>query len=136
MDGGLMMNAACFDWKAALLPVSSQVGELGGMSLASDQPLMRFMAAPVSGVLSPTLPSLVTSAPPSFQMMFWVLPAPSGVRPRVNPSAYRLGGLLIFLHKSVSSSSVLGKVFVPVACWIRSRRANSGDVSASKGMPK
>src|SRR5436309_3178465 len=135
-EGGLMTKAACLDWNAALLPVSSQVGELGGMSLASHQPLMRFMAATVSGVLSPTLPSLVTSAPPSFQMMFWALPAPSGVRPRVNPRAYRLGGALIFLHRSVSSSSVLGSVRAPEAFSIRSSRAKSGDVSASKGIPK
>src|SRR6266571_5221305 len=125
MDGGLMTNAACLDWNAALLPVSSQVVELGGMSLASHQPLIRFIAATVSGVFSPTLPSLVTIAPPSFQMMFWVLPPQSGVRPSVNPRAYRLGGLLIFLHTSVSSSSVLGRLRAPVACWIKSRRANS-----------
>src|SRR3982074_2567217 len=105
MDGGLMTKAACLDWNAALLPVSSQVGELGGMSLASHQPLMRFIAATVSGVLRPTLPSLVTSAPPSFQMMFWVLPPQSGVRPRVNSNAYRLGGLLIFLARSARSVS-------------------------------
>src|SRR5438132_1259910 len=135
MDGGLITNAACFAWKAELLPVSSHVGELGGMSLASHQSLMRFMAATVWGVLRPTLPSLSTSAPPSFQMMFWVLPAQSGVRPRVKPSAYRLGGLLTFLQMSVISSSVLGGVRAPVACWIRSRRANIGEVSASNGMP-
>src|SRR3982074_1250788 len=114
MDGGLMTKAACLDWNAALLPVSSQVGELGGMSLASHQPLMRFMAATVSGVLSATLPLLSTRAPPSFQMMFVVLPTQSGVRPSVNPRAYRLGGLLIFLHTSVSSSKVLGNVRAPV----------------------
>src|SRR6266851_4988346 len=116
MDGGLMTNAACLDWNAALLPVSSHVVELGGISLASHQPLMRFIAATVSGVLSPTLPSLVTRAPPSFQIMFCALPAPSGVRPSVNPRAYRLGGLLIFLQTSVSSSNVLGIVRLPVAC--------------------
>src|SRR5712692_1476962 len=129
MDGGLMTNAACLDWKAALLPVSSHVGELGGMSLASHQPLIRLMAPTVSAVLSATLPSLSTSAPPSFQMMFVALPTQSGVRPSVNPRAYRLGGLLIFLQTSVSSSNVLGSVRAPVACWTRSRRANSGDVS-------
>src|SRR5213080_3325827 len=108
MEGGLMTNADCFFWKAALLPVSSQVGESGGMTLASHQPLMRVSAATVSGLLSATLPSLSTSAPPSFQMTASVLPKQSGVRPRVRPSAYRLGGLLIFLQIVVISSSVLG----------------------------
>src|SRR5579859_2947208 len=131
-----MTNAACLDWKAVLLPVSSHVGELGGMSLASHQPLIRFIAATVWGELRATLPSLSTSAPPSFQMMFVALPTQSGVRPRVNPRAYRLGGLLIFLQTSVSSSNVLGRLREPVACWTRSRRANTGDVSASNGMPK
>src|SRR6266852_258229 len=135
-EGGLITKADCLDWNAALLPVSSQVGELGGMSLASHQPLMRFSAATVSGVLSPTLPSLVTSAPPSFQMMLVALPTQSGVRPSVKPNAYRLGGLFSFLQISVSSSRVLGGVRAPVACWTRSSRANIGDASASNGMPK
>src|SRR5437868_15522431 len=135
MDGGLMTNADCFFWYAALLPVSAQVGESGGMILASHQALIRLTAATVSGVLSATLPSLSTSVPPSFQMIDCTLPAQSGVRPRVNPNAYRSGGLLIFCAIVVMSSRVLGGVVDPVACWIRSVRANMGDVSASNGMP-
>src|SRR6476661_8332015 len=99
-----MTNAACFFWKAALLPVSSHVGESGGMSLSSHQPLMRVSAATVSGLLRATLPSLSTSVPPSFQMTLVALPPQSGVRPSVSPSAYTLGGLLIFLHIVVNSS--------------------------------
>src|SRR5579859_2586380 len=131
-----MTKADCFFWKAALLPVSSQVGESGGMSLSSHQPLMRVSAPTVSGLLRATLPLLSTSVPPSFQMMLRVLPKQSGVRPSVNPQAYRPGGLLIFLQMVVRSSSVLGGSVWPVACWIRSVRAKSGDVSASNGIPK
>src|SRR5918911_2540000 len=136
IDGGLMTNADCFFWKAALLPVSSQVGESGGMIFASHQPLTRLSAATVSGLLSATLPSLSTSVPPSFQMIASVLPKQSGVRPSVRPQAYRSGGLLTFWQIAVMSSKVLGGSVEPVACLIRSVRANSGEVSASNGTPK
>src|ERR1700704_4237379 len=96
MEGGFRTNADCFFWNAALLPVSSQVSESGGMILASHQALMRLTAPTVSGLLSATLPSLSTSAPPSFQMIASVLPKQSGVRPSVKPNAYNSGGLLIF----------------------------------------
>src|SRR5207248_10200959 len=96
-----MTNADCFFWDAALLPVSSQVRECGGMSLASHQLLMRLMAPTVSGLLRATLPVLSTSVPPSCQIIASVLPKQSGVRPRVNPRAYTFGGSLIFWHVAV-----------------------------------
>src|SRR5207245_11076099 len=121
-----MTNADCFFWNAALLPVSSHVGESGGMSLASHQLLMRLMAPTVSGLLRATLPSLSTSEPPSFQMIATVLPKPSGVGPSGRPHAYTSGGLLDHYHIVVTSSRGVRGSTAPGAGLIQLVRANRG----------